>query len=50
MEENQAPLKKKRIATKTEIGRELKAIYANDENGVKNENKTSQSEHSDLQI
>ena len=32
MEENQVPLKKKRVATKTEIGRELKAIYANDEN------------------
>ena len=31
MEEN-IPLKKKRVATKTEIGRELKAIYANDEN------------------
>jgi len=33
MEENPVPLKKKRPATKTEIGRELKAIYGNDENG-----------------
>ncbi len=32
MEEN-IPLKKKRAATKTEIGRELKAIYGNDEDG-----------------
>lgn len=32
MEEN-IPLKKKRAATKTEIGRELQAIYENDENG-----------------
>jgi len=33
MEENQVPLKKKRAATKLEIGRELQAIYENDENG-----------------
>ena len=33
MEENKVPLKKKRAATKNEIGRELKAIYETDENG-----------------
>jgi len=39
MEEN-IPLKKKRPATKTEIGRELKAIYENDENGEPTDFKT----------
>jgi len=39
MEDN-IPLKKKRAATKTEIGRELKAIYGNDENGEPTDFKT----------
>jgi hypothetical protein len=40
MEKQIVPLKKKRPATKTEIGRELKAIYANNENGEPTDFKT----------